>query len=165
MNTGRQFAAWNEETARELVQPFASVAGGLLPALHALQKSFGCVEDAAVPIIADIFNYSRAEVHGVISFYHDFRKTRPGRYTIKVCRAEACQAVNGQDLVTHLKERLGIDFHETDPSDLFSLEPVYCLGNCAAAPAIMVDEAVVGRVTPEKVDALLADLRDQGGAQ
>ena len=133
----------------------ASVPGALLPILHAIQDELGYVPDSAVPIVADVLNLSRAEVHGVLTFYHLFRRTPPGRSTIYVCRAEACQAMGSRQLEAHVKERLGIDFHETTADGRFSLEPIYCLGNCACSPAVMIDESVHGRVTSAKLDALL----------
>jgi formate dehydrogenase subunit gamma len=130
--------------------------GALLPVLHGVQKALGYVPDSAVPVIASELNLSRADVHGVITFYHFFRRTAPGKHTIYVCRAESCQAMGALALEQHIKQRLGIDFHETTPNGTYSLEPVYCLGNCACSPAIMVDEALQGRVTPARFDAWLA---------
>jgi formate dehydrogenase subunit gamma len=130
--------------------------GALLPILHAVQEALGFVPPAAVPIIADGLNLSRAEVHGVISFYHFFRDTPPGRHTIHMCRAEACQAMNQRALEAHARQRLGVDFHGTTGNGAFTLEPVYCLGNCACSPAIMVDNELYGRVTPERFDAIVS---------
>jgi formate dehydrogenase subunit gamma len=114
------------------------------------------VPPAAVPIIADGLNLSRAEVHGVISFYHYFRDTKPGRHTIHMCRAEACQSMNQPALEAHAKRKLGVGFHGTTADGAFTFEPVYCLGNCACSPAIMVDGELYGRVTPDRFDAILA---------
>jgi len=133
----------------------ADTPGALLPILHAIQDELGFVPEAAVPIVAGVLNLSRAEVHGVLTFYHLFRRTPPGDNTIYVCRAEACQAMGSRLLEAHVKERLGIDFHETTPDGRFSLEPIYCLGNCACSPAVMIGDAVHGRVTTAKLDALL----------
>lgn len=130
--------------------------GALLPVLHAIQEAMGYVPAAAVPAIADGLNLSRADVHGVISFYHYFRDTPPGRHTIHMCRAEACQSMNQRALEAHAKARLGVQFHETTASGAFSFEPVYCLGNCACSPAIMVDGELYGRVTPERFDDIVA---------
>ena len=107
-----------------------------------------------MPLIADGLNLSRAEVHGVISFYHYFRETPPGRHTIHMCRAEACQSMNQRALEAHAKKALGVDFHGTTANGAFSFEPVYCLGNCACSPAMMVDGELYGRVTPERFDAI-----------
>ena len=132
----------------------------MLPALHAIQDELGHVPVEAVPAVAEAFNISRAEVHGVISFYHLFRTTPPGRRTLHLCRAEACQATGGRALERHAKERLGIGFHETTADGRFSLEPIYCLGNCARPPAVMIDEFVHGQVTPERLDALVEEAPD-----
>ena len=140
---------------REIAERHAARAGGLLPALHAIQDHLGYVPDESVPVIAEVFNLSRAEVHGVISFYHLFRTSPPGRKTLYLCRAEACQAMGARELERHAKARLGIEFHETTADRRFSLEPIYCLGNCACSPAVMIDDFVHGRVTPERLDALL----------
>ena len=134
------------------------MAGGLLPVLHGVQDALGFVPPAAVPAIADALNLSRAEVHGVISFYHYFRDAPPGRHTIHLCRAEACQSMNARGLESHARARLGIGLHETTPDGKFSLEPVYCLGNCACSPAMMIDGELYGRVTPERFDETLAKL-------
>jgi len=135
----------------------AARPGGLLPALHAIQDELGYIPPEAVPAVAEAFNLSRAEVHGVISFYHLFRTTPPGRRTLYLCRAEACQAMGARALEKHAKKRLGLDFHETTADGRFSLEPIFCLGNCACSPAVMIDDFVYGRVTPERLDALLED--------
>jgi formate dehydrogenase subunit gamma len=134
-----------------------STAGALLPVLHAVQRELGYVPPAAVPLIADGLNLSRAEVHGVISFYHYFRNTPPGRHTIHMCRAEACQAMNQRALEAHARRSLGIDFHQTTANGAFSFEPVYCLGNCACSPAVMVDGELYGRVTPDRFDEIVAE--------
>lgn len=131
--------------------------GPLIEVLHAIQAQLGYVPAAAVPLIASELNLSRAEVHGVVSFYHFFRSTPPGAHTVSVCRAESCQAVGGEALAEHARQRLGVDFHETTPDGRFSLEPVYCLGNCACSPAVMIDGRLHGRVTPERFDVLLSD--------
>lgn len=142
-------------TIRELAEALCAQPGALLPILHAVQDRFGYVPESAIPVIADTLNLSRAEIHGVISFYHFFRTTPPGQHMLYVCRAEACQAMGSRGLERHIKEKLGVDFHETTADGRFSLEPVYCLGNCACSPNVMVGERVYGRVTPERLDALL----------
>jgi formate dehydrogenase subunit gamma len=133
--------------------------GGLLPLLHAVQDALGYVPPPAVPAIANAFNLSRAEVHGVISFYHDFRATPPGRHTLKVCRAEACQAMGAERLAQAVRVRLGIEWHGTTIDGTVTLEPVYCLGNCACAPAAMLDGQVHGRLTHDRIAALLDEAR------
>jgi formate dehydrogenase subunit gamma len=145
-----------QETVSAIVARLKNLPGALLPILHAVQEALGYVPSAAVPVIAEGLNLSRAEVHGVISFYHYFRETPPGRHTIHMCRAEACQSMNQPALEAHAKKALGVDFHGTTANGAFSFEPVYCLGNCACSPAIMVDGELYGRVTPERFDAILA---------
>lgn len=130
--------------------------GALLPVLHGIQDALGHVPDDAVPLIARELNLSRADVHGVISFYHYFRKTPAGRHVIQLCRAESCQAMGAVTLEKHVKERLGVDFHQTTTDGRYTLEPVYCLGNCACSPAMMIDGELKGRVSPERFDAWLA---------
>ena len=110
----------------------------------------------AVALIASELNVSRAEVHGVVTFYHHFRHLPPGRHTLQLCRAEACQSMGGEALAEHAKARLGVDFKQTTPDGRYTLEPVYCLGNCACSPALMIDGELHGRVTPERFDQLLA---------
>jgi formate dehydrogenase subunit gamma len=129
--------------------------GPLLEILHDVQRSFGFVPAEAVPLIAAELNLSRADVHGVVSFYHHFRATPPGRRILRLCRAEACQAMNGRALEMHVLRRLGIGFGETTPDQGITLEAVYCLGLCACAPAIMIDGEVHGRVTPQRLDELV----------
>ena len=138
--------------ARHVARP-----GGLLPALHEIQDELGYVPAEAVPAVAEAFNISRAEVHGVISFYHLFRTTPPGRSTLYLCRAEACQAMGARALEKHTMDRLGIGFHETTADGRISLEPIFCLGNCACSPAVMIDDFVYGRMTPQRLDALLEE--------
>jgi formate dehydrogenase subunit gamma len=141
---------------RRLAEARASEPGALLPILHAVQDRLGYVPESGVPIIADVLNLSRAEVHGVVTFYHFFRTRPPGKQTLYVCRAEACQSMGSRALETYAREKLGVDFHETTADGRFGLEPVYCLGNCACSPAVMVDETVYGRVTPQRLDEILA---------
>ena len=137
------------------LETHAGRAGPLIEVLHAVQEGLGCVPPETVPAIAEALNLSRAEVQGVIDFYHDFRSTPGGRQVIQVCRAEACQAMDVQRLEAHIKRRLGIGYHETTTDGRYGLEPVYCLGNCACAPSLRIDDAVYARVTPERFDALI----------
>jgi len=150
-------AAWSAETAQRLIDERKALPGALLPILHALREAFGYIDRAAVPQVADALNLTRAEVHGVVSFYHDFRDHPPGRHVLKVCRAEACQSMNNE-AIDHIKDRLGIDFHQTTPDRSFTLEAVYCLGNCACAPALTLDEKVHGRVDAARFDRLIEGL-------
>jgi formate dehydrogenase subunit gamma len=130
--------------------------GALLPVLHGVQQALGHVPPDAVPLIARELNLSRADVHGVISFYHHFRSEPAGQRVIRLCRAESCQATGGAALEQHIRQRLGVDFHETTADGAFTLEPVYCLGNCACSPVMMVDDELKGRLTPARFDAWLA---------
>ncbi len=136
-----------------------ALPGALLPILHAVQQGLGYVPNDAVPLIAGELNLSRAEIHGVISFYHFFRTTKPGRHVLQLCRAEACQAVGATELVAHAKKTLGVDFHGTTADGAITLEPVYCLGNCALGPSAMLDERLLGRVSVGRFDQLVADAR------
>jgi formate dehydrogenase subunit gamma len=152
----------HRETVQRIVGDLKGRPGPLLEVLHAIQAQLGYVPAAAVPLVASELNLSRAEVHGVVSFYHFFRSTPPGMHSVTVCRAESCQAVGGEALAAHARQRLGVDFHETTPDGRFSLEPVYCLGNCACSPAVMIDGRLHGRVTPERFDALLSEVYRKG---
>ncbi|MFZ0498565.1 MAG: formate dehydrogenase subunit gamma [Steroidobacteraceae bacterium] len=145
------------EAVRRIVGDLKGRPGPLIEVLHAIQAELGYVPPAAVRLVASELNLSRAEVHGVVSFYHFFRSTPPGVHTVSVCRAESCQAVGGEALAAYARRRLGVDFHGTTPDGRFSLEPVYCLGNCACSPAVMIDGRLHGRVSPERFDALLVD--------
>ena len=146
-----------QATLAAILDKLKDTPGGLLPILHAVQDAFGFVPETAVPVIAKALNLSRADVHGVLSFYHYFRETPPGRHVIHLCRAEAGQSMGARRLEAHAKTRLGVDFHETSRDGGFTLEPVYCLGNCAASPAMMIDGTLYGRVTPERFDRVVAD--------
>jgi len=140
------------------LQKYADVRGGLLPLLHAIQASLGHIPKDSVAQIARGMNLSRAEVHGVISFYHDFHDSPRGQKTVQVCRAEACQAMGSRKLEMHVKARLGIDFGETTPDGRFSLEPVYCLGNCACSPSVRIGDDVFARVDAARFDQLLEEV-------
>ena len=134
--------------------------GALLPVLHAVQDSVGYVPDDAVSLIAHDLNLSRAEVHGVVSFYHHFRTHPAGRHVVRICRAEACQALGARALEAHAKKTLGIEFHETTNDGAITLEAVYCLGNCGCGPSVLVDpDDIRARVTPDEFDALVGELR------
>jgi formate dehydrogenase subunit gamma len=129
--------------------------GALLPILHSIQDAIGYVPTDAIPRIATALNLSRAEVHGVMTFYHHFRSTPPGRHVVQLCRAEACQSMGSAALAEAIKAQLGIDFHQTSADGTVSLEAVYCLGNCACSPAVMIDGQLHGRVTAERFQQLL----------
>ncbi len=136
--------------------------GPLLLVLHAIQDEFGYIPKEAIPVVAAGLNLSRAEVHGVVTFYHYFRQSPAGKHVVQLCRAEACQAMQSDKLAAHAQRRLGIGFHQTTADGQFTLEPVYCLGNCACSPAMMIDGELYGRVTPARFDEVLKD-KGQGG--
>ncbi|HET7798596.1 MAG TPA: formate dehydrogenase subunit gamma [Nevskia sp.] len=141
-------------TVNGVLAKLKDLPGALLPVLHGIQDALGHVPKDAVPVVAKSLNLSRAEVHGVVSFYHWYRTEKPGAHVIHLCRAEACQAVGGRALETHVKAKLGIDFHETTADGRYTLEPAYCLGNCAVGPSLLIDMQLKGRVTPERFDRL-----------
>lgn len=154
--------SWNAEEADEIVSRYRDMPGAMLPMLHALQEAFGYVDETAIPTIASALNVSRAEVYGVITFYHDFHTKPGGSHDVKVCRAEACQSMGCNALVDHLEASLGVALGETTDDGSVTLKPVYCLGNCALSPAMMVDGKLYGRVTPARADALIAAARRRG---
>ncbi len=147
-------------TARILAR-LKDLPGPLLPVLHEVQHELGCIPAEAVQTIAEALNLSRAEVHGVITFYPQFRSQPAARHTLEVCRAESCQAMGSEPLAAHARARLGCDFHASTADGNFSLEPVYCLGLCAQSPAVMIDGQPHARVTPDKLDRLLARTLDR----
>ena len=147
-----------EETVNKIVSDHAGQVGALMPVLHALREHFGCIPEDAVPLLASQLNLSRAEVHGVIGFYHDFRSQPAGKHLVQVCRAEACQAMGSIELEKHVKELLGIDYGQTTVDGQFSLEPVYCLGNCACTPSVRINDDIHARVTPKRFEQLLKPL-------
>jgi len=150
---------WTKERGLELIQAQLHVECPALPILHALQDAFGCVPEEAVPLIADALNISRAEAYGIVSFYHDFRSKPPGRHVLKLCRAEACQAMGGDALAAAAEARLDAHFGDTSRDGAVTLEPVYCLGLCACAPAALLDGKPVGRLDRERLDHLLEGVK------
>jgi formate dehydrogenase subunit gamma len=150
---------WSPDLASDVIKPHVGRDGALLPILHELQATFGCIPEAAVPMVADALNVSRAEVHGVVTFYHDFRREPPGRHVLKLCRAEACQAAGGEALAARAKAKLGLTFGNTSSDNRVTLEPIYCLGLCATAPSAMLDGRVIGRLDEGRLDALLAEMQ------
>ncbi len=147
-----------EQTVTEAITRHVQQPGALLPLLHDVQARLGCIPDVAVPAIARALNLSRAEVHGVITFYHHFRRVPAGRHVVRLCQAEACLSMGAKALREHARQRLGCELHATTRDGKFTLEPVYCLGQCAASPALMIDEDVYARMTPESFDELVASL-------
>ncbi len=147
-----------QATVQQITAALKDKPGALLPILHAIQDALGFIPAESVPEIAKALNLSRAEVHGVISFYHYFRDTKPGEHTIHLCRAESCQSMGAKQLEKHVKTRLGIDFHETTADGKFTLEPVYCLGNCACSPAMQIDNEIYGRVSANSFDETINEV-------
>ena len=147
------------ERVGEILRAHQGMEGALLPILHAIQAEFGHVPQDALPIIARDLNLSRAEVHGVMSFYHDFRETPAGQHVVKLCRAEACKAVGADAVAAHAQAALGIDWHQTTPDGKITLEPVFCLGLCACGPAALVDGKLLGRVDAARLDAIVEGLK------
>jgi formate dehydrogenase subunit gamma len=143
----------------ERIRELQHLPGALLPILHALQEEFGYIDDAMIPLVAEALNISHAEVHGVISFYHDFRRAPAGRHLLQMCRAESCQAMGCNPLIAHVEERLGVKLGETTADGSFTLRPVYCLGNCALSPAVMLDGQPYGRVSAAAADSLIENAR------
>ncbi len=149
-----------QETVQSFITTLKDKPGALLPILHGIQDALGYIPADSVPAIAQGLHLSRAEVHGVISFYHYFRDTPPGKQTIHICRAESCQAMGGKQLEQHVKDQLGIDYHETTADGQFSLEPVYCLGNCACSPAIQIGDDIYGKVSAQSFDAIINEKKE-----
>ncbi|WP_309668329.1 formate dehydrogenase subunit gamma [Tabrizicola sp.] len=143
----------------EIIEAHVVLEGPLLPILHAIQAEFGHVPQTVLPVIAKALNLSKAEVHGVMSFYHDFREVPAGRHVLKLCRAEACQAMGADRVAAHVQGALGVDWHGTTPDGAVTLEPVFCLGLCACGPAAMLDGRLVGRCDETRVDGLIAEAR------
>ena len=142
-----------------IVGELKGLEGPLLPILHEIQAEFGFVPQESLPVIARELNLSRAEVHGVVTFYHDYRDHPTGRHVLKLCRAEACQSMGGDAVAERIKALLGIDFHQTTKDGAVTLEPVYCLGLCSCAPAAMLDGEVHGRIDPDLAQELVAEAR------
>lgn len=142
-----------------LIAQHQHMPGALLPLLHAIQDDIGYVPESSYSQIAKALSLSVAEVHGVVTFYHHFRTHKPGRHVMQICRAESCQAMGSEALEAHAKKCLNVDYHQTTSDDAITLEAVYCLGNCALSPAVMMDEEVYGRVSAEDLDALIAEAK------
>lgn len=151
------YEPWDEARGAEIIAERAKVEGATLVILHALQEAFGYVPEPAIPMVAAALNLSRAEVYGVFTFYHDFRKEPAGRHVLKLCRAEACQAAGGEALAVRAEKRLGIACGSTTADQRVTLEPVYCLGLCATAPSAVLDGRLVGRLDHARLDALIAE--------
>lgn len=159
MSATPEFGDAGLETLHEILNAHRGMEGALLPILHAVQEAFGHVPQEALPVIAKDLNVTRAEAHGVMSFYHDFRENPAGRTVLKLCRAEACQSVGADALADHARGKLGIDWHETTADGAVTLEPIFCLGLCACGPAAMVNGKLVGRADAAKLDRILEGAR------
>lgn len=157
-NPVKRYAPWNADTARAIISEKQASPGALLPILHALQEEFGYIHREAEPLIAEVLNLTRAEVHGVVTFYHDFRHAPTGRHVLKLCRAESCQARGSDALAARVMERLGISFGDTSPDGSVTLDAVYCLGLCSVSPSAMLDGKLHARLDDRKIDALLAEV-------
>jgi formate dehydrogenase subunit gamma len=151
------YEPWDATRGAEIIAQHTHLEGATLVILRALQEAFGYVPEPAIPLIASALNLSRAEVHGVFTFYHDFRREPAGRHVLKLCRAEACQAAGGDALAARVEAKLGIALGNTTADDRVTLEPIYCLGLCATAPSAMLDGRVVGRLNVARIDALVAE--------
>ncbi|MDQ0504727.1 formate dehydrogenase subunit gamma [Xanthobacter agilis] len=145
---------WSTERAAQVIADHRHLEGATMPILHALQETFGFVPDPAVPLIAESLNLSRAEVYGVLTFYHDFRREPPGHHVVKLCAAEACQSMGGKALAAYAEDKLGVGMGETSPDGKVTLEPIYCLGLCACAPSALVDGQLVGRLDAGTIDEM-----------
>jgi formate dehydrogenase subunit gamma len=152
--TGR--TPWDESQARVLIEAKRAEPGAALPILHALQERFGYIDDSAIPAIAEGLKVSKAEIHGVVSFYHDFRRAPVDGATLKLCRAESCQALGCEDLVAHLSQAHGLEVDRADASAPLAVETVYCLGNCALSPAALLDGEPIGRLDRVALDEIVA---------
>jgi formate dehydrogenase subunit gamma len=144
-----------EAVVRQISADHRTHRGALLPILHAVQEALGWVPPEAIPVLADELNLSRADVHGVVTFYHDFRSKPAGRTVVRVCRAEACQSVGARRLVEHLKDKYGLSMGDTRYDDSVTVEQVFCLGNCALGPAVQVDDRLLGRVDEDRLSAIV----------
>ncbi len=150
---------WNAARAQEIIDAHLGLEGPALPILHALQEEFGHVPEAAVPQLAEALNITRAEMHGVITFYHDFRREPGGRHTLKICRAESCQSMGAEKVANDFLKRLKLEWHGTTPDGALTVEPVYCLGLCAHSPAVLYDNEPIGRVDGEALDEIAAEAK------
>ena len=151
------YEPWDVTRGEEIIAEHSHLEGATLVMLHALQEAFGYVPEPAIPMIAQALNLSRAEVHGVFTFYHDFRHQPAGRHVLKLCRAEACQAAGGDALAARAEAKLGVTMGHATADERVTLEPIYCLGLCATAPSAVLDGRLVGRLDEARIDALVAE--------
>ena len=145
----------------QYVSAYKDTPGALLPLMHAIQDDLGYVPEDSYVIISKTYNLSIAEIHGFVTFYHHFRTHPTGKNVLQVCRAESCQAMGGEEIEMYCKDTLGIDYHQTTDDNLITLEPIYCLGNCACSPAVMINDNVIGRVSKKKIDNIIRIAREK----
>ena len=155
-----RFEDWHLEKVSSLLKNFDNEEHNLIDVLHFFQRTFGYIDKEVIPLLAKFFNLSRAEIHGVISFYHDFRQSKPASYILRICQAESCQAMGSRKLTTELKAALNIDFHETNNEADITLEPVYCLGNCSCSPNLTINSQIFSRVTSDHLKQILEELKN-----
>jgi formate dehydrogenase subunit gamma len=153
------YESWSAERATQIINEHINLEGPCMPILHALQEAFGYIPLEAEPILASALNWSRAEVHGVVTFYHDFRRKPAGKHVLKLCGAEACQSMGGDNITAAVEKLLGIKIGETTADGRITLEHVYCLGLCATAPSAMLDGKIIGRVSEKRLNSLIAEAR------
>lgn len=154
----RQHSTETAARTAQIVESLRDLEGPLLPVLHRLQEEFGHVPAEALPVVAEALNLSRAEVHGVVSFYHDFRRAPAGRHVLRLCQAEACRSMGAEEIAALVQRALGVGFHETSADGAVTLEPVYCLGLCACAPSAMLDGAPLGRLDAAAIEDIVAEV-------
>jgi formate dehydrogenase subunit gamma len=147
---------YDSAIATEIINNFGAKPEMLVQILVAFVERYSFISEEAMRQIAKEINISRAEIHGVVSFYHDFRTEPPGKHVVKICQAESCQAMGSRELTSHAEKKIGANLGQTTDDGKVTLDPVYCLGNCACSPAVMIDQHVYGRVDPKKFDTLLA---------
>ena len=151
------YEPWDAERGAEIIAEHTHLEGATLVILHALQEAFGYVPEPAIPMVAEALSMTRAEVHGVFTFYHDFRHKPAGKHVLKLCRAEACQAAGGDAVAARAEAKLGVKLGNTTADERVTLEPIYCLGLCATAPSAMLDGRVIGMLDETRIDALIAE--------
>lgn len=149
------FTKESAEKIQNLIAKFQDKPGALLPLMHGIQDALGFVPEEAYPLISKAYQLSIAEIHGFVTFYHHFRRKPSGKNILHICRAESCQSMGAEKIEQYCKDKLDIDYHDTTSDGAITLEPIYCLGNCACSPAVMINEKVLGRVTPNMIDKII----------
>ncbi|MDI9348623.1 MAG: NAD(P)H-dependent oxidoreductase subunit E [Candidatus Symbiobacter sp.] len=163
VNTSPPAAPPQAERTVSPLEGSQALSSAVIPLLHLAQERYGYIDDALVPVLADLVNRSRAEIHGVVTFYHDFRRTPPAQMVVRICLAEACQAMGSDALATAAKQQCRTDFHHNSADEKYRLEPVYCFGNCACAPSVMIDDRLYGRADATKLAAWVKGAGTQPG--